>query len=417
MSRYRVLLVSPPYSYRIAAYLQAASLADIELIIASEGKYSLMPALASGIQVRLNQPDQAFQTIINALAGDRIDGVLSPDDRTAVLAAKIAAYYQLNYNQPEATVFTRRKDLARQKLAATSLLTPEFCVVDLAVPDRNAVADIGFPLVLKPLAMSGSRGVIRVNNWCDFDAALLRIGQIVRAAADEVVDEIEYRQVLAEKYIPGREYAVEGLLSDGRLELLAVFSKPDPLEGPYFEETYYISPSDLSELQIHEIQRTLQTMCAAYGLRQGPVHAELRINNESVWPIELAARTIGGQCAKLIELKLNQSLESLVLANLLGLEVNRSTTESDAVGVLMIPIPQAGLLRRVEGVREASQIPFIEHLEISTHTGYELIPLPEGNSYLGFIFAKGPTPNQVEAALRAAHACLKIVVNPPISVK
>lgn len=416
MGPLRVLLITPANSYRVAAYIQAADLLGIQLLIASEGQYSLIPAIASGIQIKLSDQDQAFHTIINALADTVVHAVFSPDDDTSVLAAKVATQLKLPYNSPFANNLTRRKDLARQKLAQTDILTPKFCLLNTSKPDKQQLVQIGFPLVLKPVAMSASRGVIRVNNWHEFEVALARIKKILAAATHSVQDEIEKNQVLAEQYIPGKEYAMEGMLSAGQLEILTVFLKPDPLHGPFFEETYYITPSDLKSQQIEQVRDIFQQMCAVYGLQQGPIHAEFRVNQHGVWPLELAARTIGGQCAKIIEFQLNQSLESIVLANLVGLARNYKKAAPTAAGVLMIPIPKPGILRRVEGIHAASQVRFIEHVEITINTGYELIPVPEGSSYLGFIFAKAPQPDQVENALRRAHSCLKIVISPILNV-
>ena len=227
----------------------------------------------------------------------------------------------------------------------------------------------------------------------------------------ELSEPAERDRLLIERYQRGVEVALEGLLEAGRLEVLAVFDKPDPLEGPYFEETYYISPSRQSAAVLARVHDCVQAACRAYGLSTGPVHAELRIDGDSVYLLEVAARTIGGQCARLLELGTGHSLEALVIARALGLVLPVSAA-AGASGVLMIPIPRGGVLRRVEGVLAATRVPGIEDLEISVREGYELVPLPEGSSYLGFIFARGPSPEAVEDALRAAHAKLEIVTAP-----
>jgi biotin carboxylase len=261
--------------------------------------------------------------------------------------------------------------------------------------------------VLKPLALSGSRGVIRVNDAGEFTRAAARIGLVVRHEPGEE----ERRFLLAEEFIPGHEIAVEGMLTAGELEILAVFDKPDPLDGPYFEETYYVTPSRLGVRVQKQVRVTVAAACRAYGLREGPVHAELRVNDRGAWIIEVAARTIGGMCGRLLRFGTGMGLEELVLRQALGLPV-RKTSEAGGAGVMMIPIPQAGILRRVEGLLAAREIPFIEEVRIDVREGYELIPLPEGDSYLGFIFAHAPTPRQAEDALRQAHACLRVVVAP-----
>jgi biotin carboxylase len=264
-----------------------------------------------------------------------------------------------------------------------------------------------FPCVVKPVSLSGSRGVIRVNNDNEFIEACERIQNIVAMVANEE----EKSLLLVEEYIPGIEVAVEGFLTESEFLPLALFDKPDPLEGPFFEETYYITPSRQPlELQQFIFQR-VHAACQAYGLKTGPVHAELRLHDNQIWIIEVAARTIGGECAQLLKFGTGYSLEQLVIAHSLGLRLNIQPME-EAAGVLMIPTPKPGILRRVEGVLAAQKIPLIESVVISVREGYQLQTLPEGSSYLGFIFARGPSPQEVEAALRQAHSLLNIVVGP-----
>jgi biotin carboxylase len=259
------------------------------------------------------------------------------------------------------------------------------------------------------VALSASRGVIRADNRAQLLAAAARI-QVLLANAG-LTDPDERDTILAEEFIPGVEVAVEGLLTRGQLDILAVFDKPDPLDGPYFEETYYITPSRLDPQSLGAIHDAISAACAAYGLRQGPIHAECRINDQGVWIVEVAARTIGGSCGRLLRFGTGHGLEELVVMHALG-EHPELRAEAGGAGVLMLPIPQAGILRRVEGVLAAQQVPYIEELIIDVREGYELVPLPEGASYLGFIFARAPNAEQTEAALRAAHACLRVVVAP-----
>ena len=209
---------------------------------------------------------------------------------------------------------------------------------------------------------------------------------------------------------------MEGLLHRGRLEVLTVFDKPDPLEGPFFEETYYITPSRHAPVVRQEVIRCVRDACAGLGMCEGPVHAEVRIGKSGCVIVEVAARTIGGECARLLGFGTGHSLEDLVIAHATGrpLSIGQS---SGAAGVLMIPIKQAGSLRRIEGITRARAVPFIEDILISIRDGYELVPLPEGSSYLGFMFARAPTPEEVETALRTAHAELEIVVAPLLKVE
>ena len=407
-----MVLIAPPQSYRITPYLNAIRQMGASALLVSSGKYSLVSELAQGIHVDFADA-LVVDTIIHHLADTPPQAVLGTDEISVEIAAKVAAAFGLAYNNPRGTLLARRKDLARLCLKDAGLPVPDFFVGDLTALLSSCPCPVAFPLVVKPLALSGSRGVIRANNLDELHHALLRIDAILRQEYPQ--DAFERQQVLLEAFIPGPEVAVEALLNRGKLQILAVFDKPDPLNGPYFEETYYVAPSRLSAVLLERVETRLTECCVAYGLSEGPVHAEFRLHDQDAWLLELAARTIGGECARLVELYTGSSLETLVVQNALGMrmEANRS---AHSVGVLMIPIPQAGLLRRVEGVLEASQILYIEHLEISIHAGYELVPLPEGNSYLGFIFARAPSPELTEQALRHAHGCLTIVTTPLLAV-
>ncbi len=413
MARPRVLLIAPPYSYRIAAYLKAAKQLNISLIIASEGKYSLSSDIASGIHIDFAEPEKAFEVLVEAIKTDPVNAIFSPDDSTAELASRLAFHFSYSCNSAQSSRLSRRKDLARLALKHTEALIPKFEIIDLTFSEKHYQCLLDFPVVIKPLAMSGSRGVMRANNESEFQQCCIRLKAILDSSF--IADSYEASHALVESYIDGKEYAVDALLERGKLRLITTFSKPDPLQGPFFEETYYISPSDLSAKQLEKLRQVLESCCKTYGLIQGPIHAELRLNSQGFWLIEIASRTIGGECASLIEMQTNQSLESMVLANLLGWKFDSNLNQT-AVGVLMIPIPRAGRLRRVEGIDQAKKIPGIETLEISINTAYELIPLPEGNSYLGFIFARGDSPEVVEKSLREAHFCLNFVINPHISV-
>ena len=403
----RLLLVAPSDSYRIAAYLKAAHSLDVDLQIASRGEHSLVNEIASGVHISLDDEQQALDKIV-AIARQRpFQSILAPDDYTVELAAKIAQALNLPHNPPAAARFSRRKDLARECLHQHHISTPQFCRIDLRKDLPSQITGFPFPSVVKPVSLSGSRGVIRVNNITEFLVACERIKKIVAPLNNEE----EKSLLLVEEYIPGIEVAVEGFLKDDEFIPLALFDKPDPLEGPYFEETYYITPSRLPLEQQQHIFHQVQKACQAYGLRTGPVHAELRLHENQTWIIEVAARTIGGECAQLLKFGTGYSLEQLVIAHSIGQNLKMQPMD-DAAGVLMIPTPKSGILRRVEGVLAAQKIPLIESVVISVREGYELQTLPEGSSYLGFIFARGPNPQAVEAALRHAHCLLNIVVSP-----
>lgn len=404
-----MLIISPPSSYRVAPFVEAAASLGLEPIVVSHGQHSLVGRVAGGIHVDFADPDGACRIILDALGDEPVRGVVGTDDSVVALAARLGARLGLRHNAVEAAVLSRRKDLARARLQAAGVAVPCHRLVDLDQPLTPQADGLDYPVVAKPLALSGSRGVIRADDTAQLLAACRRIGAII--GDDTSLTAEERRRVLIEAFIDGPEVALEGILDGGRLRVLALFDKPDPLNGPFFEETYYVTPSRLPpEVQALAHLR-VQQACDAYGLRHGPVHAELRIHEGEAWIVEVAGRTIGGQCARLLQFGAGRSLEQLVVAHAAGLSLS-CEQRSEAAGVLMIPIPGGGLLRRVEGVLQARAVPGVEAVEISVREGYELVPLPEGSSYLGFIFARGSDPAEVEQALRAAHACLNIVTAP-----
>lgn len=401
-----VLLLSPHCSYRLAPYLKAAQKLGIDTIVASQGEYSLVSAAASGIHIDFDHP-QACEKLLAATSHRQIKAVIGTDDRTVELAAHVSMALGLTHNDPQAIRYTRRKDLARQCLQKSSVNVPDFQICELDKLIAGETCALEYPVVIKPLTLSGSRGVIRA----DHPDALITAAQQLQTILNNVTDHEEKHQVLLEAYIPGYEFAYEGLLNHGKLQTLTLFDKPDLMEGPYFEETYYITPSRLADNYQIAIREAVETACHAYGLQQGPVHAEVKIHNDKIWFIEMASRTVGGQCARLFSYATGLTLEETVLAQAMELHVEPLSMQQ-AAGVLMIPIQQHGLLRRVDGLLQASKVPFIEDIEISIHEGYEMVPLPEGDSYLGFMFAKAPTPAQAEQALRTAYEKITVVSSP-----
>jgi len=404
----RLLLIAPPNSYRTVAYIRAARRHGVDVLIASEGRFSLVSEVAAGLNVDLSDPG-ALDVLLAENRQRPFSGVVATDDSTVELGSRVARSLGLPHNPPSAARLSRRKDLSRQALAAAGVPVPEFRVIDLAAPVGPQLDGFALPAVIKPLALSASRGVIRADTPADLLAACARTRAIL--AADPADDAWVNSHLLLEAFVPGAEVAVEGLLQRGMLEVLAIFDKPDPLEGPYFEETYYITPSRHAPALQQQIIATVRAACDGLGLREGPVHAELRIGPAGCVVLEVASRTIGGECARLLGLGTGHSLEELVVAHATG-RLPERVPQRGGAGVLMIPIPEAGILRRIEGISAARAVPYIEDILISIRDGYELVPLPEGNSYLGFMFATAPTPAAAEAALRTAHAQLKIVTAP-----
>jgi biotin carboxylase len=404
----RLLLIASPNSYRTVPYLTAARRQGLDVLVASEGRLSLVSEVADGVHINLEDP-AALGRLLAADAHRSFAGVVATDDACVELASRIARALQLPHNPPEAARFTRRKDLSRQVLAAAGVRVPGFRILDLEQPLASQVDRLEFPCVVKPLSLSASRGVIRVNDVRALPAVCARVERIL--ASESSREHFPARSLLIEAFVPGPEVALEGLLRGGGLHVLALFDKPDPLDGPYFEETYYITPSRHPETIRMRIIRRVEEACQALGLREGPVHAELRISAADPVILEVASRTIGGDCARLLRFGTGQTLEDLVISHAVGRPLPVHPQEG-AAGVLMIPIVEGGILRRVEGITQARAVPWIEDVVIGIREGYKLVPLPEGANYLGFIFAHAPSPEAAEAALREAHAKLNIVVAP-----
>jgi biotin carboxylase len=406
-----VLLVTQPYSYRIAPYVSAATQLGLNVIIASQGGNSLVSEVKQGIHVDLSNLNQAVAILRTELKDKTIVAVIGCDDSTVELAASVAAYLNLPHNPPLATKFSSRKDLARSRLQEVGCRVPEFALINLSHPVLGQCQQLNFPCVVKPLHLSASQGVIRVDNSEQLTQACERIRGIIKDSSDLFLR----MHVLIERYLPGVEVAFEGYLLQGALTELAIFDKPDPLEGPFFEETIYVTPTRLTDQQQQDVFSRVQEACHAYGLVTGPVHAELRVNQEGAWILEIAARTIGGECSQVFSLGGGIELEQMVIKLAMGRDFKVPVFET-ARGVMMIPIPKKGLLRRVEGVGAARQVLGIEKVDIIIREGNYVVPLPEGNSYLGYLFAQADTPQAVVAALQEAFSHLRVVTAPAFSL-
>jgi len=392
-----VLLVLPTATYRAPDFLDAAARLGAEVVVGSEHRQALSDSMGDrAVTLSLGQPDMAADQIERLAARTPLDAIVAVDDGGTRAAALAAARLGLRGNPPEAVARARDKAKMRAAFAEAGLPQPQWHVGH----DPEAV---GFPCVLKPLTRSGSQGVIRANTPEEAASAATRI----RAILDD-----QNAELLVERFAEGEEVAVEGLLQSGRLEVLAVFDKPDPLDGPYFEETIYVTPSRKPQSVLDEVRRLTAEAAAALGLTEGPIHAEMRLG-PPVTVLELAARSIGGLCSRSLRFGLGVSLEELILRHALGLPLDHMPREERASGVMMLPIPRQGTLKDVRGREEARATEHIAGLEVSIPRGRPVIPLPEGDRYLGFLFAKAETPEEVEAALRQAHARLEIDIEDP----
>jgi biotin carboxylase len=407
----RLLLLLPTRTYRTEDFVDAAHALGVDLVCASE-KPSTLEALAPGglLTLDFTDPADAARRVAEWTTQRPLAAVVGVDDVTAAAAAAIAERLGLRASAPAAVAAARDKYQMRQCLAAAGVPVPRFRRIVLSENPVLAARGVEFPCVLKPLSLSASRGVIRANTTEQFVVAFKRIAALL-ARDDVTVSGDAARYLLAEEYVPGLEVALEGLLIGGRLHVLALFDKPDPLEGPFFEETIYVTPSRLPESVQAAIRATTSAACAALGLAEGPVHAELRLNNDGPWVLEVAARSIGGLCSRTLRFGTGMTLEEIILRHALGWSIATLERERPAAGVMMIPIPRAGILRKVDGVDDAKAAQHVDDVVISAHLGQELVPLPEGWQYLGFIFARADAPAEVEDALRIAHGRLRFVID------
>jgi biotin carboxylase len=406
---HRLLLILPSATYRAPDFIAAARDLGVAVTVASERRAAMSATMGSAaLTLPLSDPDRAAAVIVAAAAETPFAAIVGVDDQGVMAAALASERLGLAHNPPLAVARTRDKSAMRRALAEQAISQPPFVAVDPADDGTAAVEEVGLPCVVKPVSLSGSRGVIRANDLRELRAAVARVRAILLAAgrpADE--------PLLLEGYIPGVEVAVEALMRDGALEVLAIFDKPDPLEGPYFEETLYVTPSRLPEAVLAEVERCSAGAARALGICEGPVHAELRVDGGRAWVLELAARSIGGLCSRALRFGAGMSLEVVILRHALGLGLGELTREQGASGVMMLPIAHAGVLVEVGGQARARAVEGVGGLEITIARGRPVVPLPEGDRYLGFLFARGASAEAVEHSLREAHGQLRVRIAPP----
>jgi predicted ATP-grasp superfamily ATP-dependent carboligase len=419
----RLLIFTAKLGYQTRSFDEAARKLGVDLVFVTDRCHQLDdPWGDRSIPVHFESPDAAAYSVLEAMRGQDVDGILALGDRPAVAAAHVARGLGILYNHPAAVEACRSKLRMREVFREAGLRVPWFRSISLTPTPEPALLGISYPCVAKPLSLSASQGVVRANSREEFIAAATRIRRLLESPEIRATREPNLDQILVEGYIPGREVAVEGLLTDGKLHILAIFDKPDPLEGPYFEETIYITPSRLADAQQREIERCAVDAIRALGLSQGPVHAEFRVNDEGVWPLEVAPRPIGGLCARALRFAPDANsqtigLEELLLRHALGLPDSDWPREQSASGVIMIPVPKSGILEKIEGEDAARSTPGITALEITARLHDYIAAWPEGSSYLGFLFALGKSAEEVEGALRLAHAKLSFELVPRLPVE
>ena len=432
----RVLLLLPTTSYRTDAFLEAAARLQVDVTVASEQPNSLAHLNpAALLTLDFANPQAAAEHVETFAKRYPIDAVVPVDSQVVAVGAAIATVLGLRHNSLEAALCAGDKYRSRLQFQQAGVAAPEFRLCSFAEDRTVLAATVPFPCVVKPLALSGSQGVMRADNPGQFAEVVDRLAAILAcpeggAAGDEVAEADDSvtgcgavaelspahaQEFLVERFVSGPEVALEGLLTDGKLQMLALFDKPDPLEGPFFEETIYMTPSRLAPETQQEIVHCAQQAAAALGLTEGPVHAELRLAVDGPSVIEVNPRSIGGLCSRVLRFGIQCALEDLILGHALDADFELPALSRQPAGVMMIPIPRAGRLREAHGLDAARGVAGIDNVTLSAHPGQRLVPLPEGARYLGFLFARAESGEAVEAALRTAHNQLEFVIDSDVT--
>jgi biotin carboxylase len=411
----RVLLLLPTTTYRTKAFIDAALKLGADVVAASERPSTLEAENPSSLlSLDFGDPLKASAQAVEFARRFPIDAVVPVDEDTAVVAAYVAKALGLRTNSVESALAAKHKHQMRRLLRDAGERVPRFWTFSLDEDAGSVAKRVEYPCVIKPVFLSTSRGVMRADDPEQFQAATKRLAALLERPDLKKRGGAAAREALVERFIPGFEVAVEGLLSEGKFRALAIFDKPDPLDGPFFEETIYLTPSRLSKTVQGEVIAATAAATRAIGLSNAPIHAELRVNDEGPWVIEVAARAIGGLCSRALRFTNGASLEELIVRHALGEDVSRFHREEQAAAVMMMPIPKAGILREVRGMESAREVVGIEDIVITAHVTQELFPPPEGASYLGFIFSRAETPEDAEEALREAHRRIEFVIEPGI---
>lgn len=403
----RVVLILPSGTYRAPDFVHAAVGLGIEVVVASDHRQAMSKAMGDrSLAIDLCDPVAAASAIVQLARRRPVHGVVAVDDQGVEVAALAAASIGLAHNGVEAVRATRDKLELRRRLGAASVAQPPYRALPAGSDPQGPAGEVGWPVVIKPVSLAASRGVIRADSPEEVVWAVERIRKLLGRAGRDPQEPL-----LVESFVPGPEVAVDGVLCGGKLRILAVFDKPDPLDGPFFEETIYVTPSRLAPSVLEAVAARCVESVRAIGLTEGPIHAELRVGEGRVTLLEVAARSIGGLCSRALRFGAGISLEEVILRHAVGLDLGDLDRSANASGVMMVPIPAAGSLRRVGGQEEARTVQWVNGIDITVPRGSRVEPLPEGDRYLGFIFAAAPSPAEVEQALRTAHAALDIEID------
>jgi hypothetical protein len=406
----RILFLTTVRSYRLDAFREAAQRLAVNISVGIDLPPEIASHWSDALTVNFGDVEASVARIVEFAADNPLNAILSVDDSGSTLAAAASAALGLPHNDPAATEAARNKYVMRSRLRDAGLPVPWFRQLMTSDDPGLVGPQLSYPCVIKPLNLNGSRGVMRVNSPEEFVTASRRLASLLSRSSENS------QPFLVEGFMPGFEVALEGILDKGALKVLALFDKPDPLDGPFFEETIYVTPSRLPGEVQAAIASTTAAAASALGLTTGPIHAELRIDGLDVWIVEIAGRSIGGLCSEVLRFGVDASLEELIIRQAAGRPLGDTSRRDLAAGVMMIPIQFTGLLREIDGLDDAESVALVERIEITARLNYPLTPLPEGDSYLGFIFARGDSPDEVELALRQAYSCLAFRTDPVLTV-
>jgi biotin carboxylase len=417
--RRRILILASKLGYQTRGFAEAAEKLGVDVIFGTDRCHKLDdPWGDRALALHFESPPEAAEEIVRELRASPPDAVLALGDRPTPAAAYAAQELGIRGNSPGAVESCRSKLRQRQALAKAGLPVPTFFSFAATEDAARVAARVKFPCVVKPTVLAASQGVIRANNSQEFERAVQRIRALLGSPEIQALREPGLDELLVESYIPGREVAIEGLLENGSLRVLAIFDKPDLLEGPYFEETIYVTPSRLPTEMQAALAECAARSIAVLGLVTGPVHAEFRANDDGPWVLEIAPRPIGGLCSRALRFGVERmSLEELLVRQALDLGGSNLAREKDASGVMMIPVPRSGIFEGVDGIEHAEKVAGVDEIRITARLHDYIAAWPDGASYLGFIFASGVAPEDVEAALRSAHAKLHFKFSPRLPVE
>ncbi|MBS1256004.1 MAG: Alanine--anticapsin ligase [Deltaproteobacteria bacterium] len=405
-----VILIIPSASYRSNAFMNAADKLDLKILVVTDNSQVFSDQFPDNI-ITMNFDHWTEKLDEISEWSDRFNlmAVIGVDEESILLAAIFSQYLGIEHNSIESVMRTKNKLLMRFELKKARMNCPWFRSFSIEKLPDDIIEEINFPCVIKPTFLSASQGVLRVNNEQEFKEGFQILTDLLSQKKIKKRGGEEANYIMVEEYIPGNEVSIEGIVSQGKLKILAIFDKPEPLEGPTFEETIFVTPTTLSGSMQSSLYETAQQAMETLGIVKGPVHIEVRINSNGNYILECASRSIGGMCSKILEFQGGMSLEELILRSSLGRNIEKSNLSDTAKGVMMMPIKNSGKLKEMRGVEEAISVDGITDLQITIKPGEMLDPLPKGDRYLGFLFAEGKNQEMVIKDLKNAWSKIEVV--------